>query len=159
MSLKLVEFRGHPVIEDRWQLLHRHSVGTAGEAFLAGLERGELFAARCPACERTLLPPRSFCERCFVATEYVPFEGREGELLSFTIVRRPFTDSPETPFAIGYARLDGADTAIGALVDGVDLEAEVGEPALTVGMRVELAIGDEGDGLERLRLRPSGATG
>lgn len=155
MTLELVELRGHPAIEDRWNLLHRHSVGAAGEAFLDGLGRGELIAARCPSCERTLVPPRSFCERCFTATEYVPFEQRHGELLSFTIVRRPFAESPETPFAIGYARLVGASTAIGALVDGVDLGPETGEPPLVVGMTVRLAIADRGAGFDRLRLQPA----
>jgi uncharacterized protein len=158
VTLELVEHRGHPAIEDRWNLLHRHSLGSAGEAFLSGLEQGELTAARCPSCERTLVPPRSFCERCFAATEYVPFEGRVGELLSFTIVRRPFAESPETPFAIGYARLSGASTAIGALLDGVDLQSETGEPPLAVGMAVRLVFREAGEGFDRLRLQPAVAS-
>lgn len=154
MTLNLVEYRGHPVIEDHWNLLHRHSVGAAGEALLAGIERGELVAARCPSCDRVLLPPRSFCERCFRATEYEAFPGRRGELLSFTVNRRGFTDSPDAPFAIGYARLEGADTAIGALIGGVDLSAPSDELPLAVGATVELVISDEGVGFERLRLVP-----
>jgi hypothetical protein len=149
------EYRGHPVIEDRWDMLHRHPLGRAGEALVSGLEHGELVAARCPACARVLLPPRTFCERCFAETELVTFEGRRGTLLSFTVVRRPFTGSPEVPFAIGYARLEGADTAIGALVDGVDLGPEVGEPPLAVGMDVELVIRDDQTGIGRLRLTPA----
>lgn len=156
MTLKLTEFRGRPVIEDRWELLHRHALGRAGEAFVAGLERGELIAAHCPSCDRTLLPPRGFCERCFVATEMVPFPDLTGELLSFTIVRRPFTGSPDAPFAVGYARLNGADTAIGALIEGVDLGPELGDPELSVGLPVELVIRDDTDGLDRLRLVPGG---
>jgi uncharacterized OB-fold protein len=150
------DHRGHPVIEDRWDMLHRHPLGRAGEALVSGLERGELVAARCPACSRVLLPPRTFCERCFVETELITFEGRLGTLLSFTVVRRPFTGSPEIPFAIGYARLAGADTAIGALVDGVDLGPEVGDPPLAVGMAVELVIRDDQTGIGRLRLTPAG---
>jgi len=157
MTLNLTEYRGHPVIEDHWNLLHRHSVGLAGEALLAGIERGELIAARCPDCDRLQLPPRSFCERCFKPTTYEPFPGRTGELLSFTVIRRGFTDSPDAPFAIGYARLEGAATAIGTLIGGVDLSVPSGDLPLTVGMPVELAITDEGIGFERLRLMPSGA--
>ncbi len=155
MTLKLEEYRGHPVIEDRWELLHRHSLGRAGEAFWSALDEGRLIAARCPSCERTLLPPRIFCERCFEETDLVDFPGRVGELLSFTIVRREFTDSPPVPFAIGYARLDGCDTAIGALVAGVDLDQELGDPPLRIGMPVELAIGETGLGIDRLRLYPA----
>lgn len=148
------ESRGHPVIEDRWDLLHHHPLGRAGEALVAGFDKGELVASRCPDCSRVLLPPRAFCERCFTATEFAPFAGRIGELLSFTIVRRAFTDSPDVPFAIGYVKLRGADTALGALIDGVDLGPELGEPRLEVGMKVELVIRQEGIGIERLRLRP-----
>jgi len=149
------DHRGHPVIEDRWDMLHRHPLGRAGEALVSGLERGELVAARCPECSRVLLPPRTFCERCFARTELVTFDGRLGTLLSFTVVRRRFTGSPEVPFAIGYALLEGADTAIGALVDGVDLDPEVGDPPLAVGMAVELVIRDDDTGIGRLRLTPA----
>ena len=76
-----------------------------------------------------------------------------GELLTFTVVRHGFEGSPEVPYAIGYARLDGADSALGALVEGFDAEADDG--ALRVGMRVELRIGEQGFGMERLRLVPT----
>lgn len=152
MTLRPGEHRGRLVIEDRWDLLHRHALGRAGEAFVRGVERDALVAARCPGCERVLLPPRIFCERCFRATELLDFEGRTGELLSFTIVRRGFVDSPPVPYAIGYVRLDGADTAFGAPLEGFDPERPDG--GLTVGMRVELVIGGEGFGMERIRLRP-----
>jgi uncharacterized protein len=153
VTLTLSESRGHLVIDEHWDLLHHHALGRAGEAFVTGLERGELIAARCPSCRRTLLPPRSFCERCFEPTEFETFEARNGELLSFTIVRREFTGSPPVPFAFAYARLDGADTAIGAMLSGFDLDADAGRPEIQVGMAVVLEIGDEGAGIERLALR------
>ena len=153
MSLRPVEFRGHVALEDTWDLVHRHALGRAGEAFVAALEERRLLAARCPGCARVLLPPRSFCERCFVTTELAEFPGRAGELLTFTVVRHGFEGSPEVPYAIGYARLDGADSALGALVEGFDAEADDG--ALRVGMRVELRIGEQGFGMERLRLVPT----
>jgi uncharacterized OB-fold protein len=151
VTLRVVEQGGHRALEDRWDLVHRHALGRAGEAFAAGLERGALVAARCPGCRRVLVPPRSFCERCFRATELVDLEAREGELLSFTIVRHGFTDSPPAPFAIGYARLDGADTALGALVDDFDPVRPDG--GLRIGMRVAVWIGDQGFGIERVRFR------
>ena len=153
MTLRPVEFRGHVALEDTWDLVHRHALGRAGEAFVAALGDGRLLAARCPGCGRVLLPPRSFCERCFVATELVDFPARAGKLLTFTIVRHGFEGSPEVPYAIGYARLDGADSALGALVEGFDPGAEDG--GLQVGMPVELRIGERGFGMERLRLVPT----
>ena len=153
MSLRPVEFRGHVALEDTWDLVHRHALGRAGEAFVAALDEGRLLAARCPGCERVLLPPRIFCERCFIATELVDFAARNGELLTFTIVRHGFEGSPEVPYAIGCARLEGADSALGSLVEGFDPDAPDG--ALRVGMPVELRIAESGFGMERLRLAPT----
>lgn len=154
MTLVLTDFRGHPVIEDRWNLLHRHALGKAGTAFVEGLDEHKLIASSCPSCSRTLLPPRVFCERCFEATRFVEFAERHGELLSFTIVRRAFTGSPPVPFAVGYAKLEGADTAMGALIANVDLTPETGAPPLTVGLPVEVLITDDGVGTMRLRISP-----
>ena len=151
MTLEPVERDGHLALQDRWNLLHRHALGRAGEAFARGIEQGRLVAARCDGCARVLLPPRGFCERCFRETALVDFPGRAGELLAFTVVRLGFSGSPPVPYAIAYARLDGADTALGALVEEIDEEREDG--ALAVGMRVELVIGGDGFGMERLRLR------
>jgi uncharacterized OB-fold protein len=152
MSLETIEQHGHLALEDRWDLVHRHALGRAGEAFARGVERGAIVAARCPQCRRVLLPPRTFCERCFVATVLVELPGRDGELFSFTIVRHGFAGSPPVPYAIGYALLDGADTCFGALVDGFDPALVDG--GLTFGMLVELTIGADGFGMERVRWRP-----
>lgn len=150
--MKVVDYRGGLALEDRWDLLHRHALGKAGSAFVEGLERGVLVAARCDACARVLLPPRVFCERCFRPVELLEFEGRSGELLTFTVVRRAFTGSPPVPYAIGYVRLDGVDTALGALIDGVD--PDEAQRVLRVGMRAELVVGETGFGIERVRIRP-----
>jgi uncharacterized OB-fold protein len=154
MTLEPVERHGHIALEDRWSLLHRHALGRAGEEFARGVEEGRLVAARCDGCARVLLPPRGFCERCFQETSLVDFPGRTGELLAFTVVRLGFAGSPPVPYAIAYARLDGADTALGALVEEIDEELDDG--GLAVGGRVELVIGEHGFGMERLRLRRAG---
>ena len=152
MTLRPVEVRGHLALEEHWDLRHRHALGRAGEAFARGVERGAIVAARCASCRRVLLPPRVFCERCFCDTELFDFESREGELLSFTVVRMPFAGSPPTPFGIAYARLDGSDTALGALVE---IDPDQADGGLVIGTRVELAILDSGFGMERLRFRPA----
>src|SRR5262249_14509451 len=43
--------------------------GSAIGAFLDGLRDGRVLATTCASCERTLVPPRAFCERCFRATD------------------------------------------------------------------------------------------
>jgi uncharacterized OB-fold protein len=152
VTLRPIEIEGHLALEDRWNLLHRHPLGRAGETFARGLDRGVLVGARCPACGRTLLPPRSFCERCFEATELVDIESGEGELLAFTIVRHGFDGSPDVPYAIAYVRMDGADTALGALLEGFDPAEPDG--GLRIGQRVAVTIAATGFGIERVRYRP-----
>ena len=61
--------------------------GTPGEAmgaFLEGLRDGRIVATHCVSCERTLVPPRKFCERCFRPTDRwdeVAATGRRGDVL------------------------------------------------------------------------------
>ena len=43
--------------------------GEAMGAFLEGLRDGRIVATYCASCERTLVPPRKFCERCFRPTD------------------------------------------------------------------------------------------
>lgn len=152
MSLKIVEVRGGLAIEDDWRLSHRHALGPAGEAFVAGLDQGELVAARCSSCARLLLPPRTFCERCFQATTFETVEEQVGTLLTYTVVQQEFAGSPPVPYAITYVRLDGVDTAFGALLDEVQFD-EIGEDGLTIGDRMELVIRDQGVAMERIRSR------
>lgn len=68
-----------------------------------------------------MLPPRGYCERCFVpAKEYVQV-GTEGMIEAATIVTQKFENLPDPPYAIAYVRLDGASTAMINFVHGVDL--------------------------------------
>ncbi|MBM3316000.1 Zn-ribbon domain-containing OB-fold protein, partial [candidate division WOR-3 bacterium] len=39
--------------------------GVAMTRYLAGLEQGRLLGVRCDCCNRTMIPPRAFCEQCF----------------------------------------------------------------------------------------------
>ena len=41
-------------------------MGVAVSKFLAGMKEGVLLGVYCGRCDRTLLPPRAFCELCFV---------------------------------------------------------------------------------------------
>ena len=111
-------------IPGNWNIQYNYAAGRVASSFFKSLkEEGKLFGTTCPNCRRTLVPPRSFCERCFVPTTESREVGPEGTVVTFTICMRrtPGLDCPP-PFMLGMIRLDGADTNMVHLVTGVNLD-------------------------------------
>jgi hypothetical protein len=102
---------------------------------------------RCPICRRVLVPPRGFCERCFVPVDdFVAVEDK-GTLTTFTIVYAHFTSLPPPPYCVGIIKLDGADTGLIHYIGGVDLQdMEAAKKAISVGMRLQAIWRDEREG-------------
>jgi len=129
-----------------WHLEFEHAAGKAASRFLTGLrDRAQLSASPCPKCRRLRVPPRSFCEVCFVATsdDWVDV-GPEGTVQTFSITYAAFPGYPTPPHAIAYVVPDGADTAICNFVRGVDLsDPERAAKVLAPGTRVRAVF--EGD--------------
>ena len=129
-------------LEERWNLTYRHSMGETATRFFDTLrDEGVLLARRCPSCRRALLPPRAFCDRCFVPTTEWVRCGIVGVLETFTIVAQTFQGLPEAPYCFGYVRLEGADTAMLNYIRGLEL-ADVRGAArrLPVGTPMRLVV-------------------
>ena len=94
-----------------------------------------------------LLPPRGFCDRCFVLTgEWVEVES-EGVLEAFTVVAQKFTGLPDPPYAVAYARLRNADTAMVNYLRGIDLgDVRAAAQRLAIGMPVRVVFSDRPEG-------------
>ena len=109
-------------IPGRWDFEYRYFAGeTASRFFNALRDERRILGTRCPACRRVLVPARSFCDACYVATtEWVELPP-DGTLDIFTIVGAKFPGLPDPPFVMGYVTLDGAGTAILNHVTGIDL--------------------------------------
>jgi uncharacterized OB-fold protein len=45
------------------------SAGHAINRFLTGLKEGRILGIKCRSCERILVPPRAFCEECFISVD------------------------------------------------------------------------------------------
>lgn len=108
--------------------------GIAIGAYLAGLRRGEILGSRCLHCERTVVPPRLFCERCFRPMEgYVKLEDR-GRVNTFSLcyvtwdVKR--IETPEIPAVI---EIDGADKLHGIM----HKLGEIDPDQIQIGMQVQ----------------------
>lgn len=109
-------------IPGKWDFEYRYFAGEVSSRFFNALRNeGRIYGAKCPKCARTLVPARSFCDACFVATEGWVDAGDVGVLEVFTIVTTQFPGLPAPPFAIGYVTLENADTAIVNYISGVDL--------------------------------------
>ena len=135
------------IIESRWDIPFRHTAGRLASHFFRALQEKRILALRCPRCRRVLLPPRPFCERCFVLTdEWVPLEDT-GTLDTFTIVYEQFLGMPPPPYCVGMITLDGADTALMHYVSGVDLsDLEKAKQNVHVGMKVQAVWKEEREG-------------
>lgn len=135
-------------IEGRWNIPYRHTAGQAASRFFRELKDNKrIMGVRCPKCQRVLVPPRSFCERCFVPTEEWVQVKESGILTTFTICYAQFTSLPAPPYCVGLVKLDGADTGLMHYVGGLDLEdMEAAKKALSVGMRVQAVWRDDREG-------------
>jgi len=131
----------------RWEIPFVLDVGETTSRFLTELrDNARIMATKCPQCGRILLPPRSFCERCFVPmNEWVELEPK-GTLEAFTIVSKEYSFSgmPQPPYVLCLVKLGKASTAIPQLLLGVDLsDPKKTAQDLKVGMPVRAVFKDK----------------
>jgi uncharacterized protein len=135
-------------IPGKWDFEYRYFAGEVSSRFFNALRKEAcIYGTKCPSCSRTLVPARSFCDACFVATEGWIDAGDVGVLEVFTIVTTQFPGLPAPPFAIGYVTLDNADTAIINYVSGIDLtDVDAAAERLMARPRVRAVFKPEREG-------------
>ena len=136
-------------LQGGWSVRYNYAMGPADIKFFTSLrEEAKIIAPKCPKCGLVMLPPRSFCERCFVSAEEWVEVRREGTIQAFTIVPVKFESLPDPPYAIAYVLLDGADTALVNFVKNVDL-SDIFQAAkkLAIGKRVKVVFKKRRKGL------------
>ena len=98
------------------KLRYAWDTGEAIGRYLEELKQGRLIARRCGQCERVMIPPRMFCERCFCPTDDWVYVKDTGRILTFSLcyvswdVRR--LKQPQIPAVI---EIDGASPGMGIL--------------------------------------------
>ena len=119
---------------------YQWDTGVAIGKFLAGLKDGNILGIHCHHCERTLVPPRAFCEVCFrPISRWVELKD-SGIINTFSVsfvnwdaTRR---ETPEVPAVI---EIEGASPGMGILhvlgEVGDDLETVLA--TVKIGTRVE----------------------
>lgn len=134
-----------------WDLPWLYAAGEVGGRYITELrDNARLMATKCPECGRVLLPPRSFCERCFVSLKDHWVELKpEGTLEAFTVItgEYSFSGMPKPPYVMCLVRLGGASTSIPQMLLGLDL-SDPGRAAkeLKVGMPVKAVFMEQREG-------------
>jgi len=121
---------------------YAYDMGFAVSRYLMGLKEGKIVGIRCHKCGRILVPPRSFCEQCYVPIEdFIELSGR-GKVNTFSISYVKWDASriekPEIPAVI---ELEGASPGVGIL----HVLGEVDPKDVHVGMQVEAVFKEEKD--------------
>lgn len=102
----------------------------------------EIWANRCPSCDKVFVPPKLKCIDCYKdMEEWVKLPGT-GTVETFTVVyyEEPNLHPRNAPFVYGIIKMDEADTGVVHLIDEVEPEK------VEVGMRVEAVMADERNG-------------
>jgi uncharacterized protein len=115
-------------------LRYAWSSGVATGRYLEGLKKGELWGRRCRRCERVMIPPRMYCERCFGPTdEWVKLRDT-GKVVTFSVAYVNFDASRrKEPILVAVIEIDGASPLMGIL----HLLGEVKPGRIRVGMKVQ----------------------
>jgi uncharacterized OB-fold protein len=127
------------VIEGKMALPYQYFAGAVGSKFIVALrDEKQILGVRCERCNKTFVPPRQTCERCFapLTDNWVKVE-QTGEVTGFTVVRYEEPYQPqEPPYVLAMIKLDGSDVSI------VHLLACDPKDART-GMRVRAVFAEE----------------
>ena len=104
------DFQDHQ-IRDRIAINYKYSLGGQSKFFIELMNNKKILGTKCSKCGKTWMPPRINCSDCYAPAEWVEMK-QTGTIEVSTIVW--YTTSAfikAIPYAIGYIKLDGAQTA------------------------------------------------
>lgn len=132
--------------EQTWDLEYKHALGETTSRFLQGLTRGKILGRRATD-GRVLVPARSYDDQTHASTGDWVEVGNTGKIEMFTVVYEPFKGLPKPPYALAYAMLEGADTALVGYVRGLDLtDQATAVKALAIGTPVVVRFSEKPTG-------------
>jgi uncharacterized protein len=118
------------------ELRYSWSSGDAISRFLTGLREGEIWGRRCSGCERTMVPPRMYCEACFRPTDDWVRLKDTGRIATYSVSHVNADASRregEQPILVAVVEVDGASPKMGIL----HLLGEFSPDEPAVGRRVK----------------------
>lgn len=128
-------------IDGRVEIAYKWSAGIAGTRFFHELrENRRIMGSKCPQCERVLVPPRIFCEECFVDTEEWVEVSTQGTVLTFAESYFGLQGQKlDKPWYVGIIKLDESD-------GGLFHRLVPDQRPVDIDARVEAVFADERNG-------------
>jgi uncharacterized OB-fold protein len=106
----------------RLELEYEHAYGPYyGTLFDELATSRRIMAVKCPSCERALVPPREYCDVCFVRTGEWVDVADTGVIKAFSVIHLEFVGQVrEPPYIYAEIVLDGAATRLIHTIGGID---------------------------------------
>jgi uncharacterized OB-fold protein len=143
---KPLEPSAEPVLEQKYglRLDYEHSYGPYYGMLFDGLATSRrIQGVRCPSCARVLVPPREYCDVCYVRTGEWVDVADTGVIKAFSIIHLEFVgQTREPPYVYAEIVLDGSATRLIHAIGGIDVEEA--KERLRIGTPVR-AVWKEGE--------------
>jgi uncharacterized OB-fold protein len=127
-------------VEGKLALPYTYFAGRIGSKFLTTIrDAKKIMGIRCKKCNQVFVPPRQTCDVCLedIRENWVDV-ANSGEVTNFTVVRYADKHLPrKPPYVLAMIKLDGADTSLVHIVEGVDVDK------VKVGLRVQAVFASE----------------
>jgi uncharacterized OB-fold protein len=130
------DFKKGKVCTTRWTHDARYAWdrGVAIGKYLAGLKEGKILAVKCGSCNRTMVPPRAFCEWCFKPIDGWTEIKDTGVINTFSLCYVTWDVKRITePLIPAVIEIDGASKGMGIM----HLLGEVDPKQVKRGMKVK----------------------
>jgi uncharacterized OB-fold protein len=134
--LRESDFREGNVLFTEWDpnLQYAWDAGVAIGRYLQELKNGRLMGVRCDECGRVVIPPRNFCEWCFLPMDdwaELPDTGTVNTFsLCYVTWDMQYLDDPQLPAVID---IDGTNPRVGIM----HMLGEVDPDDVKIGMKVQ----------------------
>jgi uncharacterized OB-fold protein len=128
------------VVEGKLALPYTYFAGRVGSTFITTIrDKNKIMGVKCNTCNKVFVPPRQTCELCLedIRDNWVEL-GNTGEVVNFTVVRYDDKHLPrKAPFVMAMVQLDGADTPMVHILEGVDIDK------VKIGAKVKAVFAEE----------------
>ena len=113
---------GYRIMKGQVFVPYELALGKTWSYFYDCLREEKIMGTRCRKCSRVLVPPRSFCPRCFEGMDEWVEVSQEGIVETWVYVNMPFfAQELKIPFISAQIRLDGSDAGFTHQIAGIDL--------------------------------------